>query len=92
VKCRPLPLENVFYILCSMASLAALTGSLRIDFSHLDLHSCSVKTLSLFNNKIGDIGAEKLAAALPSLVNLNDAWLDSRVCVLGGSRASNLQH
>jgi len=91
MKCGPLPLKYVFYILCSLASLAALIGSLRIDFSHLDLHSCSVQELWLAGNQIGDIGAEKLAAALPSLVNLKDAWLDSRACVCwGGSGASNL--
>ena len=86
MKCGPLPLEYVVYILCYTASLAALIGSLRIDFSHLDLHSCSVKTLYLHMNKIGDTGAEKLAAALPSLPNLNDARLDSRVCVLWGQQ------
>jgi len=92
MKCGPLPLEYAFYILCSTASLAALIGSLRIFFSHPDLHSCSVKLLNLNYNNIGDTGAAKLADALPSLVNLNDAWLDSRACVFGGSRASNLQH
>jgi len=71
-----------------MASLAALTGSLRIDFSHLHLHSCLVKELLLAGNQIGDTGAAKLAEALPSLVNLKDAWLDSRACVLEGSKAS----
>ena len=90
MKCGPLPLEYVFCILCSTASLAALIGSLRIDFLHLDLHSCSVKNLELGYNNIGDTGAAKLAAALPNLVNLNDAWLDSCACVFGGSRASNL--
>jgi len=76
-------IEYVFYILCSTTSPTALTGSLWITFSHLDLHSCSVKTLNLYGNEIGDIGAEKLAEALPSLTNLKDAWLGSHACVRG---------
>ena len=46
---------------------------------HLHEHAsaCSLgKELHLYKNQIGDVGAEKLAAALPSLTNLRDAWLN----------------
>ena len=35
------------------------------------------KTLNLWKNQIADIGAEKVAEALPSLTNLKVAWLGS---------------
>ena len=35
-----------------------------------------VKELNLNDNKIGDIGAEKLAGALPNLKNLTETWFD----------------
>ena len=40
---------------------------------------CAVlaKKLYLDSNKIGDIGAEKLAEALSNLKNLQETWLDS---------------
>ena len=40
-----------------------------------------VKGLRLDGNKIGDMGAEKLAGALPNLVKLEETWLDSFLCM-----------
>ena len=44
--------------------------------------SCSdlAKELILQNNKIGDMGAEKLADALPHLANLTESWLEPCHC------------
>ena len=39
-----------------------------------------MKVLKLEGNQIGDRGAEKLAEALPKLVNLTETWLDSLLC------------
>ena len=36
-----------------------------------------MKGLHLDENKIGDMGAEKLAEALPGLANLAETWLES---------------
>ena len=40
--------------------------------------SCSdlAKELLLTSNNIGDVGAEKLADALPHLTNLRESWLE----------------
>ena len=50
-----------------------------------------VKTLWLFQNKIGDIGAEKLAEALPHLTNLEVAWLGSPSLLLVGQHRSTMR-
>ena len=38
------------------------------------------KKLGLDYNKIGGMGAEKLAVALPHLTNLTESWLEPRRC------------
>ena len=48
-----------------------------------DLHICGgqrVKVLNLSSNQIGDMGAEKLAGALPNLVNLTESRPDLFLC------------
>ena len=47
--------------------------------SHTRYAVCAAlaKELDLRYSKIGDIGAEKLAGALPNLTNLKETWLGS---------------
>ena len=49
------------------------------------------KTLNLSTNKIGDIGAERLAEALPHLTNLKVAWLGSPSLLLVGQHRSTMR-
>ena len=49
------------------------------------------KELWLSENKFGDIGAEKLAEALPHLTNLEVAWLGSPSLLLVGQHRSTIR-
>ena len=58
--------------------------------------SCAVcaalaKELRLDSNNIGDIGAEKLAGALPNLTNLKETWLGSLSLEVGPSYVSPIR-
>ena len=49
------------------------------------------KILTLSDNKIGDVGAERLAEALPHLTNLEVAWLGSPSLLLVGQHRSTMR-
>ena len=51
----------------------------RAEFNYHVACASLAKKLFLYDNKIGDMGAGKLAEALPKLANLEEPWLEVHV-------------